>query len=146
MFHDLLCLLRRLADLHRVVIDLAARVGVGHNEVGIAGDRGQEVIELMGDAAGEGPHHLQPLAVGQRLFAAVELFEGLVQSFQIADLGRAAAVTLLQPEHLEHEEHQHQRHSAEDEDHLHEALLYRLVEIVVVHHSADDPETAPTSR
>ena len=71
LFHDLLRLLRRLADLHRVVIDLAARVGVGHDEVGIAGDGGQEVIELMGDAAGEGPHHLQPLAVGQRLFAAV---------------------------------------------------------------------------
>ena len=81
--------------------------------------------------------------MGQRLFAAVELFEGLVQGLQIADLGRAAAVALLQPEHLEHEEHQHQRHAAEDEDHLHEALLYRLVEIVVVHHGADDPEAAP---
>ena len=81
--------------------------------------------------------------MGQRLFAAVELFEGLVQGLQIADLGRAAAVALLQPEHLEHEEHQHQRHAAEDEDHLHEALLYRLVEVVIIHHGADDPETAP---
>ena len=143
LLHDLLRLLGRLADLHRVVVDLAARVGVGHDEVGIAGDGGEEVIELMGDAAGKGAHHLQPLPMGQRFLAAVQLFEGLVQGLQVADLGGAPAVALLQTEHLEHEEHQHQCHAAKDEHHLHEALLYRLVEVVIIHHGADDPEAVP---
>ena len=97
----------------------------------------------MGDAAGKGAHHLQPLPMGQRFLAAVQLLKGLVQGLQVADLGGAPAVTLLQTEHLEHEEHQHQRHAAEDEHHLHEALLYRLVEVVIIHHGADDPEAVP---
>ena len=63
LLHHVPRLFGGLADLQCVVVDLTFRVGIGHDEISIAGDGGQEIVELVRDAAGQGAHQLEPLAV-----------------------------------------------------------------------------------
>ena len=143
LLHHVPGLFGSFADLPGVVINFTLGVGVGHNEVGIARDGGEEVVELVGDASRQGAHELEPLVVRQRLPALLQLFQRLVDLLQVVDFGHAALVLPLQTEYHPGKQHQNHRNGAEHERHLQKAVPHRLVEIVVIHHGADDPEAAP---
>lgn len=106
LLHHVPGLFGSFADLPGVVINFTLGVGVGHNEVGIARDGGEEVVELVGDAARQGAHELEPLVVRQRLPALLQLFQRLVDLLQVVDLGHAALVLPLQTEYHPGKQHQ----------------------------------------
>jgi hypothetical protein len=63
---------RVLADLDKVAVIRVALVVAQQQQVAMAGDRGQEVVEVMRHAAGKLTHRLHLLALHELLFKALE--------------------------------------------------------------------------
>ena len=68
--------LGRLLDLEQVVASPIVRREVLEEKLGVAGDRRQEIVEVVGDAAGELAHRLQPLRQVQPLLTLAQRFLG----------------------------------------------------------------------
>ena len=81
-----------LLDLHDVLEGRIGRAVVGEQQVGIADDRGQDVVEVVGDAAGELADRLHLLALDETLlqrplFGGVEGEDGRVRAFVALGIG-----------------------------------------------------------
>src|SRR5207249_10303289 len=65
--------LRRLVDLERVRAPRIGRLERADEQVGVAADRGQEVVEVVRDPAGQAADRLHLLRLAQLLVSRAEL-------------------------------------------------------------------------